>query len=152
MSNYTIINSATWTNKTTHLAKLNSQNLFCSPVTLLTFINIWRKTSHKHLTGETLNALSVLVRVTVGRAKNSRDTLVAMAIIKEDIVNRKQGWAPCRERMRQMGLLLGNSVKQPWGVLNKSAQSWTPDLQQTGSISGSSAFKLNTPIKQALLH
>lgn len=67
----------------------DSQN--CYAVPLLTFIDIWRKASHEHLAGEAFNALPVLVRVTVRRAKNSRDTLVAMTIVKEDIVDGKQG-------------------------------------------------------------
>lgn len=59
-------------------------------ISLLTFVYVRRQTSHKHLTREALDAFPVLVRVTVGRAKDSWDTLVAMAIIKEIVINREE--------------------------------------------------------------
>jgi len=60
---------------------------------VFTFVYVRRQTSHKHLTRETLDALPVLVGVTVRGAKNSWDTLVAVAIIEEIVINRKEGGA-----------------------------------------------------------
>lgn len=58
---------------------------------ILTFIYVWRQASNKHLTREALNALPVLVWVAVRGAKDSWDTLVAVAIIKKIVIDRKEG-------------------------------------------------------------
>lgn len=60
---------------------------------VLTFIYVRGQTSHKHLAGEALDAFPVLVGVTVGGAKDSWDTLVAVAIIEEIVINREEGGA-----------------------------------------------------------
>ncbi len=60
---------------------------------VLTFIYVGGQTSHKHLTGEALDAFPVLMGVTVGGAEDSWDTLVAVAIVKEIVINREEGGA-----------------------------------------------------------
>lgn len=56
----------------------------------LIFVDIRGQTSHKHFTGEALDAFPVLVRVAVGRAEHTRDTLVAVAVIEEVVVDGEQ--------------------------------------------------------------
>lgn len=57
---------------------------------LLTFIYIRGQTSYKHLTGEALDALSILVGVTAGGAEDSWNTMVAVAIVEEIVINREE--------------------------------------------------------------
>lgn len=60
---------------------------------VLTFVYVGGQTSHKHLTGEALDAFPVLVRVTVGGAKDSWDALVAVAVIEEVVIDGEEGGA-----------------------------------------------------------
>lgn len=62
-------------------------------VSCLTFIYVRGQTSHKHLAGEALNAFPVLVGVTAGGAQDPGDTLVAVAIVEEIVINREEGGA-----------------------------------------------------------
>lgn len=71
---------------------------------VLTFIYVRRQTSNKHLTGEALDALPILVGVTVGGAEDSWDTLVAVAIVEEIVVNGEEGGAACGAEKRQLSL------------------------------------------------
>lgn len=68
---------------------------------LSTFIDVRGQAAHKHLAGEALNALAVLVGVAVGGAEDPRDALVAVAVIEEIVINREEGgaaWQWLRER------------------------------------------------------
>lgn len=71
---------------------------------VLTFIYVRRQTANKHLTGEALDALPILVGVTVGGAEDSWDTLVAVPIIEEIVVNGEEGGAACSAEKRQLSL------------------------------------------------
>lgn len=53
----------------------------------LTFVDVRGQTAYEHFAGEALDSLPVLVRVTVGGAEDSRDTLVPVPVIKEIVIN-----------------------------------------------------------------
>lgn len=61
----------------------------------LTFVYVRRQTAHKHFAGEALNSLPILVGVTVGRAQDSRDTLVAVPVVEEIVVNGEERRTSC---------------------------------------------------------
>lgn len=54
---------------------------------ILTFVYVRRQAPHKHLTREALDALPVLVGVAVGRTEDTRDTLVAVAVVEKIVVD-----------------------------------------------------------------
>lgn len=60
-----------------------------------TFIDVRGQAAHKHFAGEPLDALPVLMGVTVRRPQDPRDTLVAMAVVQETVVNGEEGGASC---------------------------------------------------------
>lgn len=60
---------------------------------ILTFIYVRRQPPHKNLTGEALDALPVLMGETVWGSKDSWNTLIAVAIVEEIVVNREKGGA-----------------------------------------------------------
>lgn len=62
-------------------------------VFLFTFVDVRRQAAHKHLAGEALDALAILVGVAVGGAEDPRDTLVAVAVVKEIVINGEEGGA-----------------------------------------------------------
>lgn len=66
---------------------------------LFTFVYIRGQTAYEHLAGEALDAFTVLVGVTVGGAEDSGDTLVAVAIIEEIVVDGEEGGASCGGKM-----------------------------------------------------
>ena len=53
----------------------------------LTFINVRGQAAHEHLAREALDALAVLVRVAVGGAQHPGNALVAVAVVKEIVVD-----------------------------------------------------------------
>lgn len=67
-------------------------------IVVLTFIYVRGQTSHKHLAGEALDAFPVLVGVTVGGAEDAWDTLVAVAVVEEIVINREEGGAAWWEK------------------------------------------------------
>lgn len=56
----------------------------------LTFVNVGGQTADKHLPGEALDALPVLVGVTV---RGAQDALVAVAVVEEIVINGEKGGA-----------------------------------------------------------
>lgn len=59
----------------------------------VTFVDVRRQAAHKHLAGEALDALAVLVGVAVGGAEDPRDTLVAVAVVEEIVIDGEEGGA-----------------------------------------------------------
>lgn len=66
----------------------------CSRV-IFTFVYIRGQTAYKHLAGEAFDAFTVLVGVTVGGAEDSWNTLVAVAVVEEIVVDGEEGGASC---------------------------------------------------------
>lgn len=68
---------------------------------LVTFVDVGRQAAHKHLAGEAFNALAVLVGVAVGGAQDPRDTLVAVAVVEEIVIDREEGGAAWQRRWEE---------------------------------------------------
>lgn len=64
----------------------------------LTFVYVRRQTAYKHFAGEALNPLPILVGVTVGGAQDSGDTLVAVSIVEEIVINGEERRTACWEK------------------------------------------------------
>lgn len=77
-----------------HRQTVTELTRLCYALPPLTFIYVRGQAAHKHFAGETLDALPVLVGVTV-RAK-PWDALVTVPIIKEAVFNGEQGGAAWR--------------------------------------------------------
>lgn len=75
----------------------------------LTFVDVRRQTTDEHFAGETLNSLPVLVGVTVGGAQDPRDTLVAVSVVEEIVINGEERRTACWGKKNTKHVPVGKS-------------------------------------------
>lgn len=79
-------------------SKNRNKHILKSCCVALTFVYVRRQTAYKHFAGEALNSLPILVGVTVGGAQDSRDTLVAVSVVEEIVINGEERRTACWEK------------------------------------------------------
>lgn len=83
----------------------------------LTFVDVGGQAAHEHLAGEALHALPVLVGVTAVGAVDSRDALVAVAVVKEVVVNGEEGGATCKKMVMGSAINTWLSARLPLATI-----------------------------------
>lgn len=86
-------------------SKGENKHLQQSCCVTLTFVYVRRQTAYKHFAGEALNSLPILVGVTVRGAQDSRDTLVAVSVVKEIVINGEERRTACWEKSKHLEIL-----------------------------------------------